>query len=81
MLGVSLTSTEVQEEEVPGDLQSIVEQRHSELIEAVANADDELGEMFLSDQQPSQDQLMVCSVCVFCVKGLYNNFGHSADML
>ena len=33
--------------------------RRQELIEAVSNVDDQLGEMFLEERMPSDEQLMV----------------------
>ena len=49
----------INEESVPDELKELVQTKRHELIEAVANVDNELGEMFLSDQTPSPEQLMV----------------------
>ncbi|XP_071838838.1 elongation factor G, mitochondrial-like [Apostichopus japonicus] len=43
--------------EVPSDLVSEMEDRRQELIECVANKDDEIGELFLQEIEPSIDQL------------------------
>ena len=52
-------SSQVEEGEVPSDLVSQVEEKYSELVEAVANVDEELGEIFLSDNHPTPAQLTV----------------------
>ena len=52
-------SSEIEEGEVPSDLVSQVEEKYSELVEAVANVDEELGEIFLSDDHPTPAQLTV----------------------
>lgn len=50
----------MEEREIPSNLVSQVQQRHCELVEAVANVDEEIGELFLSDRKPSASQLNVC---------------------
>lgn len=52
-------SNQVEEREIPSDLLPLVHQRYNEVVEAVANVDDELAEVFLSDQQPSVELLTV----------------------
>ncbi len=52
-------SVNVEEGAIPDDLKDTVQTKRHELIETVANVDNELGEMFLSDQTPSPDELMV----------------------
>lgn len=54
-------SSQIEEGEVPSDLVSQVEEKYSELVEAVANVDEELGEIFLSDDHPTPAQLTVSS--------------------
>ncbi|XP_018008365.1 elongation factor G, mitochondrial-like [Hyalella azteca] len=48
----------VREGEVPEHLQELLQQRRHELIEAVSNADEEIGEMFLEEKTPTVEQLM-----------------------
>lgn len=43
--------------EVPSDLVSQMEERRQELIECVANKDDEIGDLFLQEIEPSIEQL------------------------
>ena len=52
-------SSQIEEGEVPSDLVTQVEEKYSELVEAVANVDEELGEIFLSDNHPTSAQLNV----------------------
>ena len=49
----------MEEYEVPSEMKSIVTARRKELIECVANVDHVLGEMFLSDNAPSNEDIMV----------------------
>lgn len=44
-------------DEIPKDLQSEAKDKRAELIEYVANADEELGELFLQEKHPTNDQL------------------------
>jgi len=44
--------------EIPAQLQAQVDASRTALIEAVANEDDQLAEMFLQDQSPSETQLL-----------------------
>ncbi|XP_076933547.1 elongation factor G-2, mitochondrial-like isoform X1 [Bidens hawaiensis] len=47
-------------EEIPSDMQAIVAEKRRELIEAVSDVDDELAELFLSDEPTSSADLAVC---------------------
>ncbi|PAA74502.1 hypothetical protein BOX15_Mlig023909g1 [Macrostomum lignano] len=47
----------VRREQVPPERRAETAERRQELVECVANVDDELGELVLMDQQPSRDQL------------------------
>ena len=49
----------VEERPVPDSLKELVATKRHELIETVANVDEQLGEMFLSDQMPTPTELMV----------------------
>ncbi|CAH1244952.1 GFM1 [Branchiostoma lanceolatum] len=44
-------------EDVPGDMRAQVEDRRQELIEHLSNVDEQLGEMFLLEEIPSEDQI------------------------
>ncbi|XP_054282460.1 elongation factor G, mitochondrial [Macrosteles quadrilineatus] len=48
----------IREEDIPKDMRSEAEDYRQELIEHVANADDQLGEMFLSEKTPSEKEIM-----------------------
>ncbi|XP_028418672.1 elongation factor G, mitochondrial-like [Dendronephthya gigantea] len=48
----------IREEVIPEDMVHEVNVRREELVEAVANVDDGLGELFLEEIQPTSDQLM-----------------------
>ncbi|XP_043213457.1 elongation factor G, mitochondrial-like isoform X1 [Amphibalanus amphitrite] len=48
----------VRYEEVPPGLRAEAEDRRAELIEHVANVDDELGMLFLEERQPTEQQLL-----------------------
>lgn len=50
--------SDVREEVIPEDMVNEVNMRRQELVETVANVDDGLGELFLEEIQPSEDQLM-----------------------
>ncbi|XP_065887676.1 elongation factor G, mitochondrial-like [Dysidea avara] len=50
--------TEIREEEVPNEFKSLADSKRMELIEMVANVDEKLGEMFLEDRQPTEEELM-----------------------
>lgn len=47
----------VVEDKIPENLQSLAEEKRLELIECVANADEEIGEMFLEEKIPTEEQL------------------------
>ena len=49
----------IEENDVPSEMRSIVDTRRHELIETVANIDEPLGEIFLSDRVPTSQELMV----------------------
>lgn len=44
---------------IPKDYEAEAADRRQELIEAISNVDDLLGEMFLEEKKPSNEQLMV----------------------
>jgi elongation factor G len=44
--------------EIPSSLQDIVAQKRHELIEALANVDDKIGEVFLEERSPSEEEIM-----------------------
>ena len=44
---------------VPKDMEMESKDKRQELVEAVSNVDDQLGEMFLEEKMPTNDQLMV----------------------
>ena len=48
----------VRKGEVPSEFKDVLEQKRTELIEAVSNSDDFLGEMFLEEKTPNEEQLM-----------------------
>ena len=41
-------------------------EKRQELVEAISNVDDQLGEMFLEEKTPTNEQLMVCLFHVQC---------------
>jgi elongation factor G len=43
--------------EVPDDMKELVEEKRMELIEKLADVDDEIGELFLMEEEPTEDQL------------------------
>jgi len=44
-------------DEIPADIQQLCEERRAKLIEVLADVDDEMAEMFLDEQEPTQEQL------------------------
>ena len=44
-------------DEIPANLSDKVAESRAALIEALAEVDDEIGELFLEDLEPSEDQL------------------------
>ena len=44
---------------VPKDMEMESKDKLQELVEAVSNVDDQLGEMFLEEKKPTKEQLMV----------------------
>jgi len=44
-------------DDIPADIQQLCEERRAKLIEVLADVDDEMAEMFLDEQQPTQEQL------------------------
>lgn len=44
-------------EEIPADLQDLVEEKRSELIETLADVDDEIAECFIDEVEPSVEQI------------------------
>ena len=65
MCFILIVSSQVEEKEVPSELVPQVEEKYSELVEAVANVDEELGEIFLTDGRPTREQLTVRLGCYF----------------
>ncbi|CAH1781552.1 unnamed protein product [Owenia fusiformis] len=55
------------EKEVPANMVEEVEEKRAELIEAVANADDAIGEMFLEEKTPNEEELMA-AIRRACIK-------------
>ncbi|XP_076929929.1 elongation factor G, mitochondrial-like [Bidens hawaiensis] len=53
-------SEKVVTEEIPYDMQAMAAEKRRELIEAVSDVDDELAELFLSDEPTSSADLAVC---------------------
>lgn len=47
----------IREGEVPGDMKADVEEYRQKLIEALSNVDEELGEMFLEELEPNEQQI------------------------
>ncbi|CAG0899092.1 unnamed protein product [Darwinula stevensoni] len=47
----------VREDEIPGDMRQEAAERRQELLEAISNVDDKLGEMFLEEKKPSVQEL------------------------
>mmetsp|Transcript_12571 Transcript_12571/g.25296 ORF Transcript_12571/g.25296 Transcript_12571/m.25296 type:complete len:771 (+) Transcript_12571:2-2314(+) len=47
----------VKEGDVPEDMKGLVEEKRLELIEKLADVDDEIGELFLMEEEPSEEQL------------------------
>ena len=47
----------VKEYDVPEDMKDLVEEKKALLLEAVADVDDEIGEMFLMEETPTPEQL------------------------
>lgn len=45
------------EGEVPDDMRDLVEEKRMELIEKLADVDDEIGELFLMEEEPTEEQL------------------------
>ena len=52
------TGESVRRDQVPSQFEEEVETRRTELIECVTNADEALGEMFLEEKQPTDEQLL-----------------------
>lgn len=57
----------VVESEVPVDRRTEVEERRAELIECLANVDETLGEIFLEERQPTEEEIMA-AVKRTCIK-------------
>lgn len=49
----------VREDEIPADMRTLAEEKRQELIECVTNGDELLGEMFLEDRKPTDQELIV----------------------
>nr|XP_045592824.1 elongation factor G, mitochondrial-like [Procambarus clarkii] len=47
----------VREDEIPADMRVEAEERHIELIEHLSNADEVIGELFLEEKTPTEEQL------------------------
>ncbi|MDH8618374.1 hypothetical protein QIH36_27315, partial [Klebsiella pneumoniae] len=50
---------------IPKNYEAEANEKRQELIEAISNVDDTLGEMFLEEKVPSNEQLMVCFEILF----------------
>jgi elongation factor G len=48
---------DVRTEEIPADLQELAAEKRQELIEKLADVDDEIGEKFLMEEVPTEDEL------------------------
>lgn len=55
-----LCSQTIRYDEIPPDFRAEAEARRQELVECVSNADEVLGEMFLEEKIPTNDDLKVC---------------------
>lgn len=53
-------SQNIRYDEIPADFRAEAADRRQELVECVANADEFLGEMFLEEKIPTNDDLKVC---------------------
>lgn len=51
------SSSDNAEEEIPESMMEIIQQKRSELIERIADVDDEIAELFLMEETPTPDQL------------------------
>jgi elongation factor G len=47
----------VTKDEIPSEVQALVEERRAKLIETLADVDDEIAELFLDEKEPSLEQL------------------------
>src|ERR1700733_9381163 len=54
---LGLSSDVVVKEEIPESLLELAKEKRTELIEQLAEVDEEIGEMFLNDEIPSNDQI------------------------
>lgn len=57
---VPLCSQSIRYDEIPAEFRAEAADRRQELVECVANADEILGEMFLEEKIPTNDDLKVC---------------------
>lgn len=57
-------------DEVPADRRTEVEERRAELIECLANVDENLGEIFLEERQPTEKEIMA-AIKRTCCKRLF----------
>ncbi|TPX36543.1 hypothetical protein SmJEL517_g01393 [Synchytrium microbalum] len=48
----------IREADIPNELMPIVKEKRSELIANLAEADDEIADIFLNEQEPTKDQMM-----------------------
>jgi len=48
---------QVREEEIPEDLRELAAEKRQEMIEALADVDDEIAEKFLADETPTEDEI------------------------
>lgn len=58
----SLCSQTIRFDEIPADFRAEAAERRQELVECVANADEILGELFLEEKIPTNDDLKVCVI-------------------
>ncbi|KTW25820.1 translation elongation factor G [Pneumocystis jirovecii RU7] len=47
----------VEKDEIPNDIINLVEEKRAELIETLANIDDEIAELFLEEKMPTEEQI------------------------
>lgn len=52
-------SEKVRTDEIPSDMRAEAKDRRQELIESLSNVDETLGEMFLEEKTPSNDEIRV----------------------
>jgi hypothetical protein len=56
---------EVREAEVPPEAKALAEEKRRVLIETLADVDDVIADRFLMEEQPTVEELQVCSTTTF----------------